>query len=78
MDSHQCLCGTWISRAKQEQIFEPEALKQLDKNHEQLHRIANVLLLQYQEGDIEAARANLSELQIAFDAMSNPLGTAYN
>jgi len=70
MNSKHCPCGTWIKRAKQEQLFEGEGLNKLDKTHEALHLVAQALHLQYQEGDVDAARKGLPELQAAFDDMS--------
>ncbi|NQY26595.1 MAG: EAL domain-containing protein [Piscirickettsiaceae bacterium] len=73
-NNKHCPCGTWIKRAQQEQLFEPEKLKKLDEAHEALHLVAHTLLLQYQDGDVNAAREGLSELQSAFDNMAYALG----
>jgi len=74
MSSKHCPCGTWIKRAKQEQLFGGEGLNQLYKTHEALHLVAQALHLQYQEGDIEGVIEGLPELQAAFDGMVNALG----
>ena len=74
INSQNCPCGEWINRAKQEGLFEENSLKQLEQTHEVLHLIAHSLLLQYQNGDIDAARNDLAEFQTAFDKMNNALG----
>jgi len=74
MNSRHCPCGTWIKRAKQEQLFEGEGLSQLNNAHEALHLVAQALQYQYQEGDIDGARKGLPELQAAFGDMVNALG----
>ncbi|NQY25852.1 MAG: EAL domain-containing protein [Piscirickettsiaceae bacterium] len=73
MNSKHCPCGTWIKRARQDQLFKSERLQQLDKTHEALHFIAHALLLQYQDRNIDAARKGLSEFQAAFDDMAYAL-----
>ena len=74
MNDKRCPCGTWIKRARQEQLFEENSLKQLAQAHEALHLIAQVLQLQYQEGEVNTAREGLAELQTAFDNMNSILG----
>lgn len=70
----QCHCGVWIKRARQEQLFEDKSLEILDRVHDDMHDIADKLFNQYQEGNVYDARANLKDLQIAVDNMSNALG----
>ena len=69
LNSKHCPCGIWLKRAKQEKLFAVEQLALLDKAHDNLHLIANRILFQYQNGDIELARKGLSELSAAFDVM---------
>jgi diguanylate cyclase (GGDEF)-like protein/PAS domain S-box-containing protein len=73
MNSNRCPCDTWIKRARQERLFEPEGLKHLDKAHEALHSVARSILLQYQDGDVDIARGRLDELLSYFDDMNNVL-----
>jgi len=74
LNGKHCPCGTWIKRARQEQLFEAEGLEQLDKAHDALHLIAQEFHLQYQDGDVNTAREGLLELQVAFDNMNYSLG----
>ncbi len=71
MSSKHCPCGAWIKRVQQERLFENEGLMQLGTAHETLHRIAQALHLQYQDGDVSTAREGLLGLQAAFDDMNN-------
>lgn len=73
MDHNNCLCSAWLQREKQDQLFEQECLDSLDKVHDELHSIANALLLKYQNGEVRAAREGLSNIQAAFDNMNSPL-----
>jgi len=73
MKSKRCPCGTWINRARHEQLFEAEGLEKLDKAHEELHFIAHGIQVQYQDGRVNSARESLPELQAAFDKMNNAL-----
>jgi len=74
MDHKNCHCGHWIKRAKQEQLFKSECLDGLNKAHKKIHILAHELLLTYQNGDLNTARAGLEKLQAAFDEMNNALG----
>ena len=74
MDSKHCPCSVWIKREKQEQLFEEEGLKRLDKAHQLLHLKAHTLLFQFKDGDLDAAREGLSEFQATYDDMSQTLG----
>jgi|GEM_PF-1672996 len=69
LNSKHCPCGIWLKRAKQEKLFPVEQLEQLDKAHDNLHQIANRIIFQYQEGEIELARADLKKLEAAFNCM---------
>jgi len=74
MNSKRCSCGTWIARARQEQLFEVEGLEKLNKTHDALHLVAHSLQLQYEDGNINAAREGIAEFQAAFDDVNNALG----
>lgn len=73
MNSKNCACGTWIKRARQEQLFAAESLKQLDKAHNALHLVAHSLLQQYQDGHVDSAREGLPEFQTSFDKIESAL-----
>ncbi|PHS25757.1 MAG: bifunctional diguanylate cyclase/phosphodiesterase [Methylophaga sp.] len=71
MNSTQCHCGMWIKRAIKEQLFDKESLVRLELIHEELYMIARTLLLEYQSGNVEAARAGLNGFQSTFNKMSS-------
>jgi len=73
MNSKYCSSGMWITRAKQEQLFELNSLKQLEIAHEALHHTAQALHFQYKNGDIDTVKEGLPELQAAFKNMNNAL-----
>jgi len=73
MNAKHCPCGAWIQQAEQEQLFE-EGLESFKQAHEEVHLIANAILLKYQEGDIEVSRSVLHDFRTAYDDMSNALG----
>ena len=66
--------GQWINRAIQEQLFDREGLDKLKTAHDDVHFVAKAIQSQYQEGDINGARAVLENLQSSFEHMSNVLG----
>jgi len=70
----KCHCGVLIKRAIQDHLFEDKYLDQLTAAHETMHMIANNLFLQYQEGQLEAAREGLVDIQIAIKNMITVLG----
>ena len=70
-DKSKCPCGTWIKRAKQEQLFEGSWLAILDQAHDSLHRIADELLFKYNDGDIYYAKKNLPSLQSSFEEVDS-------
>jgi len=73
MNRKNCPCGTWIQRAKQDELFAVLDLESLDKAHKSFHLIAQELHAQYLDGDVETAREKLPEFQAAFDNMSHVL-----
>jgi diguanylate cyclase (GGDEF)-like protein/PAS domain S-box-containing protein len=74
LDGQRCHCGNWIHQKKQEQLFEEEVLEQLEQAHTEIHIIANAMQGKYQAGNIEAARADLVDFELSFEAMKNTVG----
>ncbi|MGB5445653.1 MAG: hypothetical protein WBM99_09115, partial [Psychromonas sp.] len=70
LDNQRCHCGNWINREKKEQLFAKEDMQRLEQVHNKIHFIADAIQRKYQGGDIETARANLPELELAMDEMS--------
>jgi diguanylate cyclase (GGDEF)-like protein len=66
-------CGTWIKRAQNDQLFNETWLNNLEQLHERMHRIADSLLIKYQSGEIDEARAGLQELHTAYESIINML-----
>ena len=75
VNTKHCPCGTWIKRARQDQLFETDSLLQFDSAHEALHLVGHSLLSHYQQGDVDNARQGLPALQAAFDKMLKALET---
>ena len=73
MTGGKCLCGFWIKHARKEQLFEENCLEKISEVHKSIHRIADDLLNQYQQGKIDAARDGLKEFRATFEKMSNVL-----
>ena len=69
MDDQSCHCGSWINRARQEQSINADIIEQLDSAHEQIHYHANVILHEYNRGEIKKAKSSLKMLHAAFDLM---------
>ena len=70
----KCYCGIWLQREKKEQLFEESWLIRLKDAHNIMHDIADDLFEQYQGDEIEAARKELINLQIAIENMNRVLG----
>ena len=66
----ECLCGYWIKRVRQEQLFEEQWLNKLDEAHELIHRCAEDLFKHYQKDDLVTAREGLEEIRVLFDKMN--------
>jgi len=73
MNNKRCSCGTWIKRARQEQLFAESSLEQLEKTHDALHLTAQTMQLQYREVNGEAARQSLADFRTDFDNMNHAL-----
>ncbi len=63
MRAKSCHCGRWLVRAVKEGHFPQDVLDAVTHDHEELHRIGNVLMHQYQDGQPEVARAGLPQLK---------------
>ena len=74
LDNQLCHCGNWTFLRKQEQLFTEEEMQQLENAHDKIHKIAYSLQLKYQAGELESARADLAELDLAFIEMNNTIG----
>lgn len=70
----ECHCGVWIMRVKKEVLFEESWIEKLEKTHNAMHDIADILFKKYQDGEIESAREGLKELQIAVENMNSIVG----
>jgi len=73
MNRKFCPCGSWIKRAIQEEQFEANGLERLKLAHENLHILAQELHHDYLDGELNAAREGLAELQTVFDSMNDAL-----
>ena len=71
LNSKKCHCGNWIRLKIQEQLFDKRSLLQLEQVHGDIHLIAQEVQHQYQSGDIDAARVNLTAFELAFNVMSD-------
>jgi len=73
MDSKHCSCHAWLQRTKQDMLFKQDYLTKIEEAHDELHRVANSLLTQYQNGVVDSSIEGLSELQTTFDNMNEAL-----
>jgi diguanylate cyclase (GGDEF)-like protein/PAS domain S-box-containing protein len=71
MSQQECLCGYWIERAIQEQLFAENWLEKLTKAHATMHYVADEILNQYQQGKIDSARNGLINFRKSFDRICN-------
>ncbi|MCK5354363.1 MAG: hypothetical protein KAJ63_04545, partial [Methyloprofundus sp.] len=70
----QCHCGVWIRRAQHEQLFDDKSLKNLKKEHNIMHDIADDLFEKCQQGKIDAAKAGLKGFLLSVEGLSHVLG----
>lgn len=75
MPTTKCHCGSWINRAKQDQLFEQSWLSNLDEAHKEMHAIADGLLQKYEDNEIKTARVELATLQTTFEKIVTLLKT---
>jgi len=73
MKGKQDPCGQWILREKQHLLFAKEVLKNIEQSHDAFHATAHSIMQKYQSGQLDVARNNLAELQVAFDNMTHAL-----
>jgi diguanylate cyclase (GGDEF)-like protein len=73
MDGQQCHYYHWMKKVKQEQIFDPTWLENLNNSHGKVIDIANELRHKYQKGDVEIARNSLGSLHIAVNNVNDLL-----
>ena len=69
MTKNKCQCGTWIKRARQDALFSTRWLITFENLHNEMHLIANDLLLKYENDQREESRVGLSQLRMSFDNM---------
>ena len=69
MNSKRCHCGKWLGRSKHEHLFEVQDIERSIRKHEAVHLIAHTIFAQFEDGDVDTARADLPKLQTAFDKM---------
>ncbi len=70
MKSQHAPCGHWIKRERAGTLFLSESLELLADAHENFHSVAESIRNQYQQGQFDAARQALPEVQSAFDKMN--------
>lgn len=63
LDTNHCHCGSWIRRAKFEQIYNDNWLDKFEEQHIKLHSIANEMFEHYQAGKLKQARSHVELLQ---------------
>jgi len=73
INQQESICGHWLKRVRQDQLFESNWLNKLDNTHEALHKIANDLYDKYQHGDIDAAREGLKEVRTTYNKLNSIL-----
>ncbi|MBU2964856.1 PAS domain S-box protein [Amphritea sp. 2_MG-2023] len=73
-DHQLCQCASWIRREQQNQLFDKEEVQRLKETHAKLHAMADLMQRQYDAGDITAARASLSALELVFEELSKGVG----
>tara|TARA_R110001592_G_scaffold281911_1_gene549526 strand:- start:18503 stop:22108 length:3606 start_codon:yes stop_codon:yes gene_type:complete len=71
LDNQRCHCRNWIHLKKQQQLFTEVDMQRLEQAHHKIHDIAYVIQGKYQAGKLVAARADLTELELAFDELIN-------
>lgn len=69
MTKNKCQCGTWIKRARQDPLFSDSWLTAFESVHNEMHLIANDLLLKYENDMQQDARSGLSKLHTRFESM---------
>jgi len=73
IEREHCPCNAWITRARQDQLFDKSCLAKLSKALGKSHFMAQSTQIKYQEGDLDAARRDLSEIQASFEEVRHAL-----
>lgn len=71
LDNQRCHCQNWIQLKKQQQLFAEDDMQRLEHAHHKIHDIAYVIQCKYQAGNLVAARADLTKLELAYDELIN-------
>ncbi len=71
IEEKKCHCRAWIKREQQGQLFEAQWLEKLEQSTNEIHHIANNLLIKYQSEKIDEARNGLIELQTVFKQVND-------
>ena len=74
LDSEFCHCGNWIHLQKQTQLFETKEIQNIEQALYKIHDVVSSIHYKYQAGELDAARADLAKLELAFDEMNNAAG----
>jgi len=69
----KCHLGSWLSRFKKDGLFNEEWLYKIQQAHDVLYEKAVELLNEHQSGSINIARAGMSELNSAYEDVSDLL-----
>ena len=78
MTKNKCQCGTWIKRARQEASFSDRWLTEFEHVHDEIHLIANDLLVKYENDQQEEARSGLTQLRTSFNSMDQLIHSEIN
>ncbi len=69
MGERKCSCGTWIKRAKQEQLFDDNWLKQVDVIHMSLHKISNQLKEDFERNNGRVKKNDIDRLEASYQQL---------
>jgi diguanylate cyclase (GGDEF)-like protein/PAS domain S-box-containing protein len=69
MTKNKCQSGTWIKRARRDVDFNDRWLTEFEHVHDEIHLIANDLLLKYENDQQEESRLGLTQLRNRFDSL---------
>jgi len=69
----KCHLGKWLSRFKDEAIFDENWLEELQKSHDRFYLIAENLIALHHAGNIEESRKGMESLRIAYENVDNLL-----
>ncbi|NQY25995.1 MAG: EAL domain-containing protein [Piscirickettsiaceae bacterium] len=69
----KCYLGIWLTRFEQGGTFDAAWLKELRQAHNVMFSLASELVDEYQAGDLDAAKAGISELERTYKTVSSIL-----